>query len=153
MKNAKWIIILLAFSLVLTGCARKEEPSGKAPERYQATYLSLFDTVTTIVGYAGSEEEFNTACRQIHDEMLTYHRLYDIYNEYDGLVNLKIINEKAPYGPVKTDRKIIDLILFAKEIYEATDHKVNIALGSVLSLWHEAREDGMYDPMNAYLPD
>ncbi len=153
MKNAKWIIILLAFSLALTGCARKEEPSGKAPERYQATYLSLFDTVTTIVGYAGSEEEFNAAARQIHDEMLTYHRMYDIYNEYDGLVNLKVINEKAPYGPVKTDRKVIDLILFAKEIYAATDHKVNIALGSVLYLWHEAREDGLYDPFNAYLPD
>ena len=153
MKKAKWIIILLAFSLLLAGCNRKEEASGKAPERYQATYLSLFDTVTTLVGYAESEEAFNAEAKQIHDEMLTYHRLYDIYNEYDGLVNLKVINEKAPYGPVRTDRKVIDLILFAKEIYEATDHRVNIALGSVLSLWHEAREDGIYDPLHAYLPD
>ena len=152
MKKGRWIIILLTFIIALTGCTKKET-SGIALERYSATYLSLFDTVTSIVGYAESEEEFNTITKQIHDEMLTYHRLYDIYNTYDGIVNLKNVNDTAGIAPVKVDQRIIDLILFSKEIYKESNHKVNIALGSVLALWHEAREYGLYDPLNAYLPD
>ena len=152
MKKGKCLIILLIFIIVFTGCTKKES-SGKDLERYSSTFLSLFDTVTSMVGYAESEEEFNIVTKQIHDEMLTYHKLYDIYNTYDGIVNIKNLNDTAGIAPVKVDQKIIDLLLFSKEIYKETNHKVNIALGSVLSLWHEAREDGLYDPINAYLPD
>lgn len=152
MKKGKCLIILLTFIIVFTGCTKKES-SGKDLERYSSTFLSLFDTVTSMVGYAESEEEFNIVTKQIHDEMLTYHKLYDIYNTYDGIVNIKNLNDTAGIAPVKVDQKIIDLLLFSKEIYKETNHKVNIALGSILSLWHEAREDGLYDPINAYLPD
>ena len=152
MRKGKWVIILLTFIIAFTGCTKKES-SDKALERYSSTFLSLFDTVTSIVGYAESEEEFNIVTKQIHDEMLNYHKLYDIYNSYDGIVNIKNINESAGIAPIKVDQKIIDLLLFSKEIYKVTNQKVNIALGSVLSLWHEAREDGLYDPINAYLPD
>ena len=152
MKKTKWIIAILTIIMVLTGC-NKNTSSGKPLERYSATFLSLFDTVTSMVGYAESEEEFNIVTKQIHDEMLTYHRLYDIYNSYDGIVNMKDINENAAKAPVKVDQKIIDLLLFSKDIYKETNHRVNIALGSVLLLWHEAREDGLYDPSSAYLPD
>lgn len=152
MKKGKCLIILLTFIIVFTGCTKKES-SGKDLERYSSTFLSLFDTVTSMVGYAESEEEFNIVTKQIHDKMLTYHKLYDIYNTYDGIVNIKNLNDTAGIAPVKVDQKIIDLLLFSKEIYKETNHKVNIALGSVLSLWHEAREDGLYDPINAYLPD
>ena len=152
MKKGKCLIILLIFIIVFTGCTKKES-SGKDLERYSSTFLSLFDTVTSMVGYAESEEEFNIVTKQIHDEMLTYHKLYDIYNTYDGIVNIKNLNDTAGIAPVKVDQMIIDLLLFSKEIYKETNHKVNIALGSVLSLWHEAREDGLYDPINAYLPD
>ena len=50
--------------------------------------------------------------------MLTYHRLYDIYNTYDGIVNLKNVNDNAGIAPVEVDQRIIDLILFSKEIYK-----------------------------------
>ena len=45
---------LLLAVLLLGGCAPKEPRQS----RYQATFLELFDTVTTIVGYAPSEEAF-----------------------------------------------------------------------------------------------
>ena len=38
------------------------------------------------------------------------------------------------------DRKILDLLLFSKELYAETGGRVNIAMGSVLSLW--ARRPG-----------
>ena len=44
---------------------------------------------------------------------------------------------------MEVDREIIDLILFAKEWYDRTDGKVNIALGSVLKIWHSYRQQGL----------
>ncbi len=144
------ICLLLASVLLFSGCSGAAEP---AVNRYTATFLTLFDTVTTIVGFADSEEDFSAVAQEIHDELLVYHQLFDIYNDYDGVNNLKTVNDNAGIAPVKVDQKIIDLLLDCKAYYEATGGKVNVALGSVLQLWHEARNDGISDPVNACLPD
>ena len=89
----------------------------------------------------------------VHDELLVYHQLFDIYNDYEGITNLKTVNDNAGIAPVVVDRKIIDLLLDCKEYYALTGGKVNVAMGSVLYLWHEARNDGLDNPLNAYLPD
>ena len=136
---------------ILAGCGANIEENQK--NRYQATFLTLFDTVTTIVGYADSEEAFKEAAQKIHDELLEYHQLFDIYNEYEGINNIKTINDQAGIAPVTVDRRIIDLLLESREFYEATDGKINVAMGSVLSLWHDVREEGIDDPENAQLPD
>lgn len=136
--------------LLLTGCSAGTPVEQK---KYQATFLTLFDTVTTIVGFAASEEEFSAQAQSVHDELLVYHQLFDIYNDYEGIHNLKTVNEAAGRSSVAVDRKIIDLLLASKEFYKATNGQVNVAMGSVLSLWHEARSDGVNDPVNAYLPD
>lgn len=145
---------LLLALLLLCGCtaapAKTEETASK---RYEATFLTLFDTVTTIVGYAETEADFTAAAQAIHDDLLEYHQLYDIYNEYEGVNNLKTVNDHAGEAPVSVDRKIIDLLLFSKDLYTRTGGKVNIAMGSVLSLWHDARELGVQYPDEAALPD
>lgn len=140
--------ITLALSL-LSGCVN---PFSPPPKRWETTYFDLFDTVTTVVGYAQKEEDFLSAAHAIHDQLAEYHRLYDIYNEYDGLVNLKTVNETAMHAPVKVDKKIMDLLLFCRELYDTSNGKVNAALGSVLSLWHDARTKGTDDPAAAALP-
>lgn len=145
--------LLLALAL-LCGCAaapaKTEEP---APKRYQATFLTLFDTVTTMVGYAETEADFTATAQGLHDALLEYHQLYDIYNDYEGMTNLKTVNERAGQAPVPVDRRIIDLLLFSKELYAETGGRVNIAMGSVLGLWHDAREAGIENPDAAALPD
>ena len=145
---------LLLALLLLCGCtaapAKTEETASK---RYEATFLTLFDTVTTIVGYAETEADFTATAQAIHDDLLEYHQLYDIYNEYEGMNNLKTVNDHAGEAPVSVDRKIIDLLLFSKDLYTRTGGKVNIAMGSVLSLWHDARELGVQYPDEAALPD
>lgn len=146
----RWISCLLLLSLLLSGCVGTAKTEQK---RYNATFLTLFDTVTTIVGFAENETAFRQTSQKIHDELLIYHRLFDIYNEYEGVVNLKTINEKAAQMPVVVDERIMALLLDCKDAYAATGGKVNVAMGSVLSLWHEARNDGFNDPANAYLPD
>ncbi len=148
MKRLTAVLLLLA--LALTGCAPAE---AEGPKQYTATFLDLFDTVTSIVGKAESQEEFQATAQAIHDELLEYHQLFDIYNDYEGLNNLKTINDQAGQAPVAVDQTIIDLLLDCRDYYDLTGGKVNAAMGSVLQLWHEAREDGINDPANAYLPD
>ena len=139
-----WILTLT----LLTGCGTV----SAGPKRYEASFLTLFDTVTTMVGFADSEGEFRQTAQAIHDELLVYHQLFDIYNEYPGMNNLKTVNDRAG-EPVRVDGKIIGLLLFCKDMERATGGMVNPAMGSVLSLWHEARTDGINDPSQAKLPD
>ena len=148
MKRTVSLLIVLA--LLLTGCASGE----KVPEKkqYNATLLTLFDTVTTIVGRAESEAAFKEISQQVHDELLVYHQLFDIYNSYEGIINLKDVNDAAGVSPVVVDGRIIRLLQDCKQYYELTGGLVNVAMGSVLYLWHETRNDGINDPVNATLP-
>ena len=143
------ICCLVLLCLLLSSCAGQTQPEQK---KYTATFLTMFDTVTAIVGYADSEEEFQRITKPIHDELLIYHQLFDIYNDYDGVNNLKTVNDNAGIQPVLVDRKIIDLLLDCRQYYETTNGCVNVAMGSVLKLWHVARNEGINDPANARLP-
>ena len=143
------LCLLLAVCLLLCGCAEKKEAEYK---QYNATFLNLFDTVTTVVGKAESQEVFSGWAQAVHDELLVYHQLFDIYHDYEGVNNLKTVNDNAGIAPVTVDPLIIDLLKDCKTYYAATGGMVNPAMGSVLQLWHEARNDGVNDPANAYLP-
>lgn len=135
---------------LLTGCAPAAEPEQT---RYTATFLDLFDTVTTVIGSAESEEAFQQTVQPIHDALEHYHKLFDIYHDYEGIANLKTVNDRAGIAPVQVDAAIVELLKDCKAYYDLTGGKVNAAMGSVLSLWHEARTDGLRDPASAKLPD
>ena len=143
MKRLLWLIGAL---LLLSGC-------GTGLQRYEATYWDVFDTVTTVTGYAAGQAEFDAAAREIHDTLLEYHRLYNIYESYDGLRNLKTVNDQAGIGPVPVDTRILSLLQFAQTAWTETGGRVNAAMGSVLALWHDAREQALADPDRAALPD
>ncbi len=151
MRWIRRISPLLVVLMILTGCqgTAKEEIKNK----YSNQFFEYFDTITNVIGYADSQEEFDGYFEEIKAEYKTYHELFDIYNSYDGINNIKTINEKAGIEPVKVDSKIIDMILFSKEWFGKTNGKANIAMGSVLELWHETREDAESNPEDAKLPD
>lgn len=143
------VALLLIVCLLLGGCASGQS----APKQYTATFLTLFDTVTTIVGPGETEEAFQAQAQQIHDALLYYHQLFDIYQQYEGINNLKTVNDQAGVAPVTVDSAVIELLQDCKDYHGLTAGKVNVAMGSVLSLWHEARTDGLRDPRTARLPD
>lgn len=145
----KFSIILVLFGIILisTGCSNKIKY-----EKYSDSFFETFDTVITVVGYTESEEEFKSYMEKIEDRFLQLHRLYDKYNNYEGINNIKTINDKAGIEPVKVEREIIDLILFSKDWYYKSGEKTNIALGPVISIWSEYREEGMNNPDDARLP-
>ncbi|MDW5299035.1 MAG: FAD:protein FMN transferase [Sedimentibacter sp.] len=153
----KIILLLLAIVSIFAlfaGCEKqKQEPeTEQAYKKYSYTFLDTFDTVTQVVGYTETEEEFNLYAEEIHDRMLELHMLYDKYNDYEGINNIKTINDYAGVKPVKVDKDIIDLILFSKDMYENVGKQTNIAMGSVLKIWHDYRDEAEADPLNAKIP-
>ncbi len=148
MKRTIGLCLTAALLLCLVGCGVQPEPAKKR----QASFLNLFDTVTVVVGYAETETQFEQEVQDIHDRLRVYHELYDVYNDYDGVHNIKTINDNAGVAPVQVDARIIELLLFARQAYTLTGGVVNVAMGSVLSVWHDYRTAGLDDPANAALP-
>ncbi len=146
MKKVISIILLLFILISFTSCGKKELT------RYESEFIMLFDTATRIVGFAKSKEEFTDYSQVIKDNLKKYHELYDIYNDYEGINNLKTVNDNAGIKPVKVDQRIIDLLKFSIDLYEKTNGQTNIAYGSVLKIWHKYRTEGIDDPVNAALP-
>lgn len=146
MRRLLSLLMVLFISLSMTSCGEPDK------QRYEAEFLELFDTATKIVGYADNEKEFMSQAKLIYDELKIYHELYDIYNDYEGINNIKTINDNAGIAPVEVDRRIIDLLVFSKEAYGLSEGKVNVAFGSVLKIWHDYREEGSEYPDEAKVP-
>ena len=145
---------LVLVMLVMSACTPviKTEEQLPALNRYEGSFIDVFDTVTKVIVYDTDETSAKAHIQQIHDELLTCHKLYDIYNAYDGIQNLYTINQNAGVGPVSVDARILDLIEYAEKAYTLTSGRMNIAMGSVLSIWHRYREEGIDDPEHASLP-
>ncbi len=129
--TAFWAV-LISLS-IFSGCE-------KAPsERFQTSYTDVFDTVCTFTAYCDSEEEFESVSDSLHEELLRLHRLFDIYEGPQGGGLLALNRDGYLENP---DKDITDLLELGKEYYDISGGKLNIAMGTVLSLWHDAREDG-----------
>ena len=107
-----------------------------------AVFYEYFDTVSTVYSYRDETlEEFNAHTETIKEILNKYHRLCDIYYEYSGMNNLKTVNDKAGIAPVKVDAELIEFMEYANEIFSLTRGETNIAMGPVLKLWHDKREE------------
>lgn len=153
-------VLILAVVLLLTACGQPGRPavnssnpepsaSGTAGspttshdpglQKFSYSFSSSFDTVITIIGYDNSQAHFDELAKSAEAMFIEYHQLYDIYHEYPGLTNLMTLNQKAGQGPVKVDRRIIDLLQFYQDHYDLGRGQVNLAMGAVLSIWHDHR--------------
>ncbi|HEY4390975.1 MAG TPA: FAD:protein FMN transferase [Paenibacillus sp.] len=150
-KESRWWVGIILAVVLLTGCTAKADQLNVVYSKYSDSFFDAFDTMTQVVAYTESEEQFQQYFEQIHERFLELHQLYDIYNNYEGLNNVKTINDQAGVEPVKVSKEIIDLIQFSKEWYDKIG-ETNIAMGSVLELWHDYREAGIANPDQAKLP-
>lgn len=144
--------IISAMMAVIIGVSAAACSRQTKKARYEASFIELFDTATEIVGYSDSKEEFTKYSQLIYNTLKEYNDYYDIYHDYPGINNIKTINDNAGIKPVKVDKKIIDLLAFGQEEYKKTNGRLNIAMGSVLRIWHKYREAGINDEENAALP-
>lgn len=137
------------FATALCSCA-----TNKQKNKYSVYSMDYFDTVITITGYENSKEEFDANANEMLAQFKEYHQLYSIYHRFDGMENLCTINElvNGAHRTVEVDRRIIDMLLYAKEMHAKTGGIMNVAMGSVLSIWHDYRTIGKDNPDEALLP-
>ena len=127
--------------------------AGYTTKSKVVSYLH-FNTVSTIYAYgATTDSEFASYVQTVDSMLGYYHKLFDIYYVYSGVNNICKINAKAGVEPVQVDRALIDFLLYCKELYVLTGGETNVMLGSVLKIWHDAREfaeetGGYLDPIN-----
>ena len=140
----------LAVCVLLCGTFTACGPSEKL-NKYTTQSFDYFDTVSVITGYAVSQQQFDEVAEDILAQLAEYHKLYSIYHRFDGVENLCTVNQlvDGAHPTVKVDRRIIDMLLYAKQMHAATDGMLNVAMGSVLKLWHDYRTLGMDDPAEA----
>jgi thiamine biosynthesis lipoprotein len=151
-KSLISLCAIIGLLVNLTGCptvANREE--SKKPQGM--VNFTFFDTVSYVYSYAGdSQEEFEARTNGVFEILGEYHKLFDIYYEHSGVTNLRTLNNNAGGEAMVVDEKLIDFLLYAKELYETTDGEMNIMMGSVLSLWHDCREAASVNPANARIP-
>ena len=158
---------LIALAFLLTGCsaapaAQTSTPSPApalttvAPEmtKYSTMFMDTFDTVIQIIGFAESQEVFNQHTSQVYGTYVYLHKLFDTYHSYEdeGIVSIYTLNQRAASEPVAVDPILYHLLAYCKNHYEACRGQVNVAMGSVLSVWHDYREAGLNNPDSAQLP-
>lgn len=145
--TALFLCVVLIFSC--TACSQTAELT-----KYSEYYFEYFDTVTTVIGYTQTKEDFDNTCAEIKGLLKEYHQLYTIYDRFENLNNMVTINDVSDgaHSVVKVDKKIIDLLTFAKEMFVKTNGTVNVAMGSVLKIWHVYRNEGLDNPLDAKLP-
>ncbi len=148
MKKVISVLLVFLTAFTLTGCGE-----FYLPARYSETVIDAFDTVTTVVAYDDKKADFESHMYSVQSELKRFDGLFDIYGEREGVNNLCTLNKSAAKAPVKVDKEIIELLKYGKTVYAESGGRINICLGAVLEIWHDAREASNENPENAYLPD
>lgn len=146
--NSLALCALLLAGFLLGGCSA----ASSEPKRYERVFFDVFDTVTTVILYDTSESRANERFDELHALLQDYHRLYDIYNAYEGLQNLYSVNQNAGIAPVAVDARILGLVDYARRMDALTSGRMNIAMGGVLAIWQSFRDAGQSNPDQAALP-
>lgn len=149
-KKCLSLILVLVLAIPIAACNNRTEVDDY--QRYRATFLDTFDTVVQVIGYTKSEEEFNEYSNYIHKEFQRMHKLFDKYNDYHGINNIKTINDFAGNSPVLVNDDLLDLLIFSKSMHEKTNGKLNIAAGALIQVWDETMETALVDPTQSKLP-
>ena len=96
MKKAMAILLVTCLlASLLAGCAGETKY-----KKYQSDFMDTFDTVVIVMAYTQTQEQFDELTAIAHDEFVNMHRLFDIYHSYDGINNVKTINDNAGVQPV-----------------------------------------------------
>ena len=141
MKKIICFLLVIGTLFSLTSCKQKTDEK-EYETRSRTISTAHFNTVSSIHTYADESDDNIKRYVDAADELLSrYHKLFDIYYEYSGVNNIKTINRNAGKSPVTVDKELIDFLEYCKELYTITNGKTNVMLGSVLSIWHDIREE------------
>lgn len=136
----KKILSIVLVGLLLVGCGTKE-PESEYTRYTNQTLTAGFDTVMTLLAYTKTKDDFDDYFDMMRNEFIHYNELFDRYNSYTGVNNIKTINDNAGIAAVEVDQEIISMLLLARTYSEISSY-FDITLGAMLEIWHDYREAG-----------
>lgn len=173
MKKSLLLLLMLSLSLAVVGCRTTTTTTRSNPDSQycsidsaSGTYVcamswtAYFKTTITLKLYYTASDTYDVSdlFSEVRDVLLHYHQLFDKYNPYSGVENIYTINRDSsePDGDVYGTKTISsDLFSALTEVLAAQQEisgdgieLFNIALGPVLQLWHDARENEACTLMN-----
>lgn len=118
----KTIALLMALLLLfaVAGC----QPQPKSLQRTDY----LLDTVVTLTLYDATEADLDAAFKEIR-------RLGDLLDAYDPFSDLGWMQASAGLKPVTVSAETMELLRFAKEMYEKTGGYLDVTVGPLIDLW------------------
>lgn len=131
----KWILLLSV--VILTGCETQAQKYTDV-----ALDVGFKDIAVTFVAYTDSQQEFDNYFALMVNAFTRYGHLFDKYNHYPNVNNLKTLNDNAGLGPMVVDQAIIDLLMLSKDWSLNSQNTFDPSIGAVLNLWHDVREEG-----------
>ena len=139
----KIFLFLIIYSLIITLCSCS---NNEIKEQMSYDY---FDTVSYIYSYSyGTEKEFDENCDLAFEVLEKYHKLFDIYHEYEGMNNLCTINKNAGKDFIVVDKLLIEFLKYAKDIYRITKGETNIMLGPIIKEWNRCKDTNVLPDVN-----
>lgn len=105
-------------------------------------WSSYLHTVVTLKIYFNEHENINSleVFEELESILSLYHQISDKYDNYDGYVNIKTINDN-PTSIHTILPELSELIGFTFEHQNDVNNLFNSALGPVLQIWHDYREN------------
>ena len=127
----KTIALLLSTLLCLSllgGCTKAGQPLSRTDY--------LLDTVVTLTLYGAKAADLDAAFKEIR-------RLSDLLDAYSPFSDIGWLQAAAGVKPVAVSSETMELLLFAKEMYEKTDGYLDVTVGPLIDLW-DIRNGGHY---------
>ena len=147
------ISLMAALFLMASPLFAVSTVEAEQAQKYSYMFFGTFDTAISIIGYAKNKAAFDQVAAEAEGMFKRFHQLFNQYYPYEGLNNLYYLNNNAAKAPVQVPQELFDLLAWCKTHQQDTRGQVNIALGAVLSLWHDERENAEMNPGEAKLPE
>ena len=123
------LALLLALLLVsLPGCQTQPKPLSRTDY--------LLDTVVTLTLYEAKEADLDAAFSEIR-------RLSDLLDAYAPFSDMGWLQAAAGLKPVTVSAETMELLIFAKDMYDRTSGYLDVTVGPLIDLW-DVRNGGHY---------
>ncbi len=154
MKKLILLVLLLLISFTLVACDndRDENPplindectlvEGTTTLECYTVWTSYLHTVVTLKLYIEEDSTLDNMLvyEEVEEIISFYNDISDKYYLYDGVTNVKTINDD-PTAIHTISEELFELIEFSLNHQSDVNNLFNIALGPVIKVWHNYRED------------
>ena len=154
----KKILNILLLLLLIVGCSSSKEEvddTNKEPDSFEPSTLTQKQQAYYIYPFAdkdgnmviplsadcaiitSDEAKSEFMQKKFEEVVVYYHKLLDPSHEYEGINNIKTINDSYGLDPVKVDKELIELLDSAITMSELTEGYFNPTIGKVSSVWKD----------------